>query len=83
MTFTDDNLKRLKFLGDVAGDDIAVKLPKGQLQALIARLEAAERVCMVANQVVQIEVSHKHEHHISALGDMDALYFEWRKAAGK
>ena len=67
MTFTDDDLKRLKN-GRYFDMDKEV-LPNDKLESLLARLEAAEKVCELLNGPV-------HESFWQVMT-------EWRKAAGK
>ena len=65
MTFTDDDLKRLK--EDVNEEGSSYRIPTEDLFALLARLEAAERVILETD-----------ERHLP----LDA-WQAWRKAAGK
>jgi hypothetical protein len=69
MTFTDDDLKRLKEQRVIVHEGIHVAVKKVELQALLARLEAAERVI----------AKHFELMNISTFEELQA----WRKAAGK
>lgn len=74
MTFTDDNLKRLKetihmtYVGGLKTPSFP--LHRDELESMIARLEAAEAVAgYMAPKVNDVTGQH--------------LIYEWRKAAGK
>jgi hypothetical protein len=76
MTFTDDDLKRLKESLHKTDDGCNeyCRPPCGELDALLARLEAAEEVCMAANETVITG---------ELFTQLDNAYNAWRKAAGK
>lgn len=67
--FTDDDLKRLK-------DACANEKWGGSMQALLARLEAAEQCCESA-----IRYEHVQDELWQKLLNED--YSKWRKAAGR
>lgn len=73
MTFTDDDLKALREMIDGKDEFNPEKaLSYGGLKALIARLEAAERLALLL-----WEKRDRNERPISL------AEIEWRKAAGK
>jgi len=78
--FTDDDLKRLKehikvHFGDFNGE---CQLTAEGLSLLVARLEAAERICnYVANNDIDIPDLEKEFQWC------DEAIINWRKAAGK
>lgn len=79
MTFTDDDLKRLKdtatrceeSASSLPLDEMIADVSPLELKALIARLEAAERLieCVTCGRDVR--------------GIWETFYEKWRKAAGK
>ena len=81
MTFTDDDLKRLK--EDVASDDINKKYTSiEKMKALLSRLEAAE-YCV--NKLADLngfldKPIYDGEGHVVSISN---LINNWRKAAGK
>jgi hypothetical protein len=85
MTFTDDDLKRLKALP--LGEVSLFLLQEGKLGALLARLEAAERAVFSLETVTR----WMREERYKKLSAPDLVWLEgaeigleaWRKAAGK
>ena len=75
MTFTDDDLKRLK--KNVEGQfSVTVHKPTwDEIEALLARLEAAEKV------LERFEKTHNKDHGSGC--SVCFLMEAWRKAAGK
>jgi len=71
MTFTDDDLKRLKEISAISPGDWNTTEAFGLLPALLARLEAAERVCGYVYGFPDYRDLTERQ-----------LLFEWRKAAG-
>jgi hypothetical protein len=74
--FTDDDLKRLKGrYTDVCecGGNHHLSPHRDELIALLARLEASERVCEALRRYL---VNQEHD-------DFDLALIAWRKAAGK
>ena len=79
MTFTDDDLERLKEA--LNGNPERVKdFEPGWCLAIIARLEAAECVIGSLCKVVDLQLENEWRKHISEITEN---YYKWRKAAGK
>jgi hypothetical protein len=70
MSFTDEDLKELKEYIEEAGDSCDIR--GYQVNALLARLEAAERMYLIIESKMSIP-EKQQEHIIEA----------WRKACGK
>jgi len=78
MTFTDEDLKRLEKLPD----NIVITLgvgPSVKLKAIIARLEAAEKIAEWGCHTRRCSI--KADEACDC--EMPALFEAWRKAAGK
>lgn len=73
IVFTDEDLKRLKDLMMGFPNSAVSSLDVGEIRALLARLEAAEKVCEAAQYMKRLIYSARFN------ADMEA----WRKAAGK
>lgn len=79
MSFTDDNLKRLKEWGCIPGNQWTLEMDEKfhaicaeKMQALLARLEASE-ACL----------DLPHMRHTEPECTFCSRYIAWRKAAGK
>lgn len=92
MSFTDDDLKRLKDLVEMnrlGSIRIAPEMTVDQLKALLARLEAAE--CGLLSAWSVEDMLHIPEELgasasktcLNAIDKFREDYFAWRKAAGK
>lgn len=84
LTFTDDDLKRLKenmdvipgiCWGQILGNKLAAQC--FDLSAIIARLEAAEAMVDLS------QCRHAYEDHDNGPCDYAIAYLAWRKVAGK
>ena len=76
MSFTDDDLKRLKSeIREAIAWENSVEMPGRHAKALLARLEAAEAVC----QQTEIYITDESPNMFR----MKDLLKAWRKAAGK
>jgi len=71
MPFTDDDLARLE-------SNFRKYITKRQTIALLARLEAAEKVCEYLGNIV-VRCNHKPEGWDAT----EKVFNEWRKAVGK
>jgi hypothetical protein len=81
MTFTDDDLKRLKeWVDDAILNNYYIEGKPELFKDLLARLEAAERVCEASEKVVRPKERIGNAPLEQAI--YDALE-AWRKAAGK
>lgn len=76
MRFTDDDLRLLKKRCAVSSDPILAL----DVSALIARLEAAEKVCSKAFVIQTTVAEYKKRWPVR---DLLLAYEIWRKAAGK
>jgi hypothetical protein len=81
MKFTDEDLERLKSYQPYVGMGEGIRLHPEDLQALLARLEAAEFVCDAAHSVLRYAENNGDRHKL--IEDLGFMYQEWRKAAGK
>jgi hypothetical protein len=74
MSFSDDDLKRLKDKVPDLNLGNPLVLERHQVIALLARLEAAERALKIANEC---------RMGAAPIEDFIKAYSKWRKAAGK
>ena len=73
MTFTDDDLKKLK---KEFADWNFPRVDNNVMEALLARLEAAEKVCKFISDKSYLELPDNAKR-------LATLELAWRKAAGK
>lgn len=83
LTFTDDDLKRLKEVAMRTNHDSDETVTcYGELRALIARLEAAEKANAMLLLVCQDD-RQSYEYSEGVLSQAEDAMEAWRKAAGK
>ena len=76
MIFTDDDLKRLeKRLYGFSSGAIDMCWPRSDMKALLARLEAAEKVCTASEKRFKVWTG---ETYVA----LDDALINWRKACG-
>jgi hypothetical protein len=71
MAFTDDDLKRLK---EIATERLVYPMSNETLKALLARLEAAEKLILLRGT---------HLPNATITREIETAVWAWRKAAGK
>lgn len=84
MTFTDDDLRRLKELPD----NVVITFKDGpsiKLKALLARLEAAEKGLEIFSALFNklIKEGELGQNQLAYIDECDAIISEWRKVAGR
>jgi hypothetical protein len=78
MNFTDDDLKRLKVeLQELRDLETGVMFPINDVEALLARLEAAEKALAVFHDNLGLQDSYINYEKC------ENLFESWRKACGK
>lgn len=91
MTFSDDEVKRAK---ETANQNLREDLTHERLRALIARLEAAEKVATAVEDAERVRQTINITNQVSAAFDIIEWFrkesseavragWAWRKAAGK
>lgn len=91
MAFTDEDLKRvtdsyetlreMRARGVSEAETMSLTLP--EWDSLLARLDAAEKVCEAASEKIGLHNKHCNARHKCALPRVGEALVAWQKAAGK